>query len=359
MNTDTTKVTEQASDGCSGIPEGSYPPGYSRRDIQEQGVTLEDDVRLSVDPYRGQQQYLPYQFRLAWLRNTYPQGIIRQLEPEMLAEGRQLIGGMEFFRNPEDTIGERVYCQVSRDETGPELDTRDLFEVLRQKLINALTIGLGFSLPVLSTRELQDQQKQREEKGTEEDPRLKLEVLQDELVSLHSQLEFAREVKAKQDLEIRDLHYALNRLEHQQENRQKAVLKLNRSESAIQTAADEYRPDQVAFVRKAADGSLRWVNQEGGRISTPVLNSVEEAWDAQIPLKKGVMISVRERLEQAADSEDGPLLLRTWLNRTQKISSKAQFPGICAVRYLYYHGELNELCRKLGLDPWPVPDSAA
>lgn len=127
MNTDTTKVTEQASDGCSGIPEGSYPPGYSRRDIQEQGVNLEDYVRIYEDPYRGQQQYLPYQFRLAWLRNTYPQGIIRQLEPEMLAEGRQLIGGMEFFRNPEDTIGERVYCQVSRDETGPELDTRDLF----------------------------------------------------------------------------------------------------------------------------------------------------------------------------------------------------------------------------------------
>ena len=327
---------------------------YGRKDIQEKGVNLDDYVRIYEDPYRGKQKYLPYQFRLAWLRNTYPEGIIRQLEPEMLAEGRQLIGGMEFYRSPEDLIGERVYCQVSRDETGPELDTRDLFEVLRQKLINAITIGLGFSLPVLSADEFRARQEEEEnEQGEQSDPRLKLEALQDELVSLKSQLDFARQVKKRQELEIRDLEIALHRREYQDENSRTAARTINNSQSA-ETGHDEtgYEPSMVAFVRKAADGTLQWVNQEGGRITTPVIDSPEQAWNAEIPVKKGVMTTVQKRLEEAADSPDGKALLATWLDRNQKISSRAQFPGICAVRYLYYHGELNEICRKLGLEPW-------
>ncbi len=47
-----------------------FPPRYGRHDIQEEGLNLDEYVRIYEDPYRGPQKYLPYQFRLAWLRNT-------------------------------------------------------------------------------------------------------------------------------------------------------------------------------------------------------------------------------------------------------------------------------------------------
>ncbi|WP_276815119.1 hypothetical protein [Faecalibaculum rodentium] len=330
-----------------------FPPRYGRHDIQEEGLNLDEYVRIYEDPYRGPQKYLPYQFRLAWLRNTYPQGIIRQLEPELLAEGRQLIGGMEFYRTPDDSIGERVYCQVSRDETGPELDTRDLFEVLRQKLINAITIGLGFSLPVPSAMEQEEILKQEAQESEEQaDPRLKIEALQDELLSLRSQLDFAQEVKSRQELELRDLQQALRKLEYQADSHKTAATKTSAARADMIQNKTQYDPAMVAYVRQGTDGTLSWVNQEGGRISTPVIDSVEEAWNTEIPLTKGEMVTVSERLSRVAQSPEGKALLETWLDKNQKISSRKQFPGVCAIRYLYYHGLLNDLCKALGLEPW-------
>lgn len=359
------------NNGPERTKEEEFPPRYSRRDIQDDNIDLEDYIRIYEDPYRGNQEYLPYRFRLAWLRNVYPDGIIRQLEPVMLADGRQLIGGMEFFRDPSDLIGERVYCQVSRDETGPELDTRDLFEVLRQKLINAITIGLGFSLPVLSTQEAEYRDTFPEESDrTRETLAEEVEKLKEELNSLKSQNDFLMQVKASQENEIKEKDGQIREFQQNMILLQESVGQYSGREPS-HTISDhvaetesrkipvkseakkendhEYNPSMVSFVRKQGNGDLVWVNHEGGRITTPLLYSAEEAWNTEMQIKKGIKVPVRERLDEIGDSKEGKAMLQTWLDKDQKISSRVQFPAICAIRYLYYHEELNGLCRKLGI----------